>query len=133
MQPPVTDSKTRFSARVADYVKYRPSYPAEVVAWLRAEIGLAAGWVVADVGAGTGISSKLFLDAGCEVVAVEPNPDMREAAVAWLGGSPRFRAVDGAAEATGLPAASVDMVVCAQAFHWFDVEGARREFRRVLK
>ncbi len=133
MQPPVTDSKTRFSTRVGDYVKYRPSYPAEVVTWLRKEIGLTTGWAVADVGAGTGISSKLFLDARCEVVAVEPNRDMREAAVAWLGGNSRFRAVDGAAEATGLPAASVDMIVCAQAFHWFDVEGARREFRRVLK
>jgi SAM-dependent methyltransferase len=132
-RPVVSDSKARFSVRVGDYVKYRPGYPAEVVGWLRGEIGLREDWVVADVGAGTGISAKVFLDAGCEVVAVEPNREMREAAVAWLGGSRRFRAVDGAAEGTGLAAGAVDMVVCAQAFHWFDLAGARREFRRVLR
>jgi SAM-dependent methyltransferase len=132
-KPLVEDAKTRFSARVSDYVKYRPGYPADVVAHLKGEVGLSEGWVVADVGAGTGISSRLFLDAGCEVIGVEPNREMRDAMGRLLGGYPRFRAVEGAAEGTGLEAGSVDLVVCAQAFHWFDVHAARGEFARVLR
>ena len=127
------DSTERFSDRVADYVRHRPDYPPALLAWLRREHGVTPDWKVADVGAGTGISSKLFLDAGHAVTAVEPNAAMREAAVAWLGGQPRFRAVDGRADATGLPDASVDLVTVAQAFHWFDPEATRREFARILR
>jgi len=123
----------RFSDRVADYVRYRPDYPAALLDWLQREHGVTPAWKVADVGAGTGISSKLFLDAGHEVAAVEPNAPMRGAAIAWLGGNPRFRAVDGRADATGLAAASVDLGVAAQAFHWFDPASARREFARILR
>lgn len=123
----------RFSDRVADYVRYRPDYPAALLDWLQREHGVTPAWKVADVGAGTGISSKLFLDAGHEVTAVEPNAPMREAAVAWLGDNPRFRAVDGRADATGLADASVDLAVVAQAFHWFDPASARREFARILR
>jgi SAM-dependent methyltransferase len=130
---PVPDAKTRFSTRVADYIKYRPGYPPEIIDHLRQSIGLSDRWTVADVGAGTGISSAVFLAAGCHVIAVEPNPDMRAAAVELLGRDDRFRAVDGSAEATTLPAAAVDLVVCAQAFHWFDVPVTRREFGRILK
>jgi len=126
-------STERFSDRVADYVRYRPDYPHALIDWLRSEHGMTADWQVADVGAGTGISSRLFLDAGHAVTAVEPNAAMREAAVAWLGGNPRFRAVDGRADATGLADASVDLVTVAQAFHWFDPEATRHEFRRILR
>jgi len=127
------DSTERFSDRVADYVRHRPDYPPALLAWLRREHGVTPDWKVADVGAGTGISSKLFLDAGHAVTAVEPNAAMREAAVAWLGGQPQFRAVDGRADVTGLPDASVDLVTVAQAFHWFDPEATRREFARILR
>lgn len=123
----------RFSDRVADYVRYRPDYPPALPAWLHGELGVTSGWRVADIGAGTGISAKLFLDAGHSVIAVEPNAAMREAAVAWLGGNPRFRAVDGRADASGLPDADIDLVTVAQAFHWFDPEAARKEFRRILR
>ncbi|PWK92882.1 methyltransferase family protein [Fulvimonas soli] len=127
------DPTRRFSDRVADYVRHRPDYPPALLHWLRRELGASPSWRVADVGAGTGIASKMFLDAGYRVTAVEPNAPMREAAVAWLGGDPRFRAVDGAADATGLPDASVDLVAVAQAFHWFDPPAARREFARILR
>lgn len=123
----------RFSDRVADYVRYRPDYPPALPAWLQHELGMSPSWEVADVGAGTGISSRMLLDAGCSVVAVEPNAAMRDAATAWLNDSPRFRAVDGRADATGLADASVDMVTAAQAFHWFDPAAAKREFARVLR
>jgi SAM-dependent methyltransferase len=130
---PSADATTRFSDRVANYVRYRPGYPAEVLDVLRAETGLAPGHVVADVGSGTGISAKLFLDAGHPVFAVEPNAEMRAAAEAMLGGDPRFRRVDGTASATTLPDASVDYVVAAQAFHWFDPAAVVPEWRRILR
>ncbi len=130
---PALDSTRRFSDRVEDYVRFRPGYPPELLAWLRAEHGLSPSWVVVDVGAGTGISSRLFLDAGNAVIAVEPNAAMRAAAVEALGADPRFRAVDTPAEATGLPAGSADLVVAAQAFHWFDPAAVRREWARLLR
>jgi SAM-dependent methyltransferase len=123
----------RFSDRVADYVRYRPDYPQALLDWLQDRLGVASAWHVADIGAGTGISSQLFLEAGHRVTAVEPNAAMRDAMIAWLGANPRFRAVDGRAEATGLPDGSVDLVTVAQAFHWFDPDGTRREFHRILR
>ena len=104
-------STRRFSNRVVDYVRYRPDYPAAMMRWLHRDHGIDASWRVADVGAGTGISAKMFLDAGNRVIAVEPNPDMRIAAEHWLGDNERFRAMDGRADATGLADASVDLVI----------------------
>lgn len=127
------NSRQRFSDRVADYVRYRPDYPAAMLAWLQRTHGVRPPWLVADVGAGTGISSKLFLDGGYRVIAVEPNEPMRRAAEQWLGDDERFRAVDGHATATGLDDASIDLVTVAQAFHWFDPGATRREFQRILK
>ncbi|WP_448102088.1 class I SAM-dependent methyltransferase [Luteibacter jiangsuensis] len=124
-------STERFSDRVEDYVRYRPDYPRALVDWLHG-LGVRPDWLVADVGAGTGISSKLFLDAGHRVTAVEPNAAMRAAAARWLGGEGRYRALDGTAEATGLPDGSVDLVIAAQAFHWFDRDKVRNEFARIL-
>lgn len=128
----VLQATSRFSDRVDDYVRYRPDYPIALLQWLQQEQGIDSGWQVADVGAGTGISAKLFLDAGYRVTAVEPNAPMREAATRWLGDYPGFVAVDGQADATGLADGAVDLVIVAQAFHWFDEAAARREFVRVL-
>ena len=130
---PMPDATTRFTDRVDDYVRFRPTYPESLLEWLRTAHGVVPSWVVADVGAGTGISARLFLDGGHPVVAIEPNAAMRAAAVAQLGARAGFRAVDGTAEATGLPDASVELVSVAQAFHWFDGEAARREWRRILR
>lgn len=88
---------------------------------------------MADVGSGTGLSSRLFLEAGHTVHAVEPNAGMRAAAEARLASWAGFRSVAGTAEATTLPDASVDFVVVGQAFHWFDIPAARREFQRILR
>ena len=126
-------STERFSDRVADYVRYRPTYPAVMIDWLRKAHGVTSDWRVADIGAGTGISSKMFLDAGHSVIAVEPNAAMRGAATEWLGSDPKFRAVDGRADATTLDKGSVDLVSVAQAFHWFDPGKARQEFHRILR
>ena len=124
---------TRFSGRVENYVRYRPGYPAQVVTILADQAGLARESIVADVGSGTGISTRLFLDSGNVVYAVEPNQEMRAAAETLLRGYSTFHGVAGTAEATGLAAGSVDFVVAGQAFHWFDVPRARREFLRILR
>jgi SAM-dependent methyltransferase len=117
----------RFTDRTDDYVKYRPSYPSEAIDVITA--GLAAKAAAADVGAGTGISARLLADRGLTVVAVEPNQAMREAAQAHPGVDYR----DGTAESTGQGAGSMDLVLCAQAFHWFRPEAALREFARILR
>ncbi len=133
MTTPIRDTKERFTGRVDDYVRARPGYPAAIVADLAAAGVLSPGAVVADVGSGTGISTGLFLAAGYEVVGIEPNAPMRAAADASLARYPRYRSLASSAEATRLPDASVDLVVAAQAFHWFDAAGARAEFRRILR
>lgn len=127
------NSTARFSDRVDDYVRYRPDYPSALLTWLQREHGVDSGWRVADVGAGTGVSSKMFLDAGYRVTAVEPNAPMRAAAEHWLRSYPTFDTVDGRAGATNLPDGSVDLVAVAQAFHWFDEDATRREFARILR
>lgn len=130
---PKLDSTQRFSDRVANYVLYRPSYPPELVEICRREAALGQGSVFADIGSGTGLSSGLFLDAGYVVMGVEPNVEMRAAAEEKFAGHPHFHSVEGKAEATSLAAKSVDMVLAAQAFHWFDPAKARAEFERILR
>ena len=127
------DPTSRFSSRVADYVKYRPGYPREVLGLLEQECGLTPGSVVADVGSGTGILSELFLKNGNRVYGVEPNREMREAGERLLAQYPNFTSVEGRAEATTLAGASVDFVTAGQALHWFDLAAARREFVRILR
>jgi SAM-dependent methyltransferase len=123
----------RFSDRVADYVRYRPSYPPELLDCLRRGCGLAAQWVVADIGSGTGLLTKIFLENGNRVFAVEPNAAMRAAGDEFLRGFDRHTSREGRAEATGLEAHSVNLITAGQAFHWFDRQRARAEFERILK
>lgn len=123
----------RFSDRVADYVRYRPSYPQGVIDLIVAEANIGRDSVIADVGCGTGIFARLLLVTGAKVIGVEPNVPMLDAARHWLGDNPRFEAREASAEETGLPDGSVDAVTAAQAFHWFDKERARAEFQRILK
>lgn len=129
----MSDSVERFSNRVENYVKYRPDYPREIIPFLAANCGLTIDSVVADVGCGTGISSRMFLENGNRVIGVEPNAMMRDAAVGQLAEYPRFSIVDGTSAATTLPDAGVDIVTAAQAFHWFEPVATRREFARILK
>jgi len=122
---------TRFSERVDDYRRFRPSYPGAAVEAVCAR--LPASPVIADLGSGTGVFSALLLAHGCGVFAVEPNAPMRQAAEAELGGQTGFTSVDASAEATTLPDASVDAVTVAQAFHWFDRNRVRVECQRILR
>lgn len=123
----------RFSSRVENYARYRPSYARGAIDLLERRCGLGPAAVVADIGSGTGILTEQLLGSGAVVMAIEPNDDMRAAAEARLGGEPRFRSLRGSAEATELPDASVDLLVAGQAFHWFDAARARREALRVVR
>jgi len=130
---PATDPTKRFSTRVENYVRYRPGYPPEVLDLLRRECSLTPESIIADIGSGTGALSRMFLENGNRVFAVEPNANMRQSAEQLLTGYRRLVSVDGTAEATTLPDRSVDLVTAAQAAHWFDAKRARQEFIRILK
>ena len=123
----------RFSNRVENYIKYRPDYPPEVLDLFRDEMNLQTASVIADIGSGTGISARLFLENGNRVFGVEPNKSMREAAEDLLKNFPNFRSIDGTAEETTLENESIDFIFAAQAFHWFDKEKTRTEFKRILR
>ncbi len=133
MSEDAPDSKARFSDRVQDYIKYRPGYPSELFAFLKAELGIPAGSIFADMGSGTGIFTRGLLEAGYRVEAVEPNAEMRAAAERDLAGFAGFRSIAAPAEKTGLPDHSIDAVAAAQAFHWFDPVRARAEWQRILR
>jgi len=130
---PASDATTRFSTRVENYIRYRPAYPQEVITLLRNECGLRPDHLIADIASGTGIFTRLLLENGNRVFAVEPNADMRLAGERSLENNPRLTSLSGTAEATTLPDHSVDFVTAAQAAHWFDRVRARREFVRILK
>jgi SAM-dependent methyltransferase len=117
----------RFADRVDNYVKYRPSYTDAAIDLILTGLGQTP--LVADIGAGTGISARLLANRGARVLAIEPNVAMRTAAASH----PLVEFRDGKAEANGLESASVDLVTCFTAFHWFEPEPTLLEFRRILK
>lgn len=119
----------RFSDRAVDYAKYRPIYPTEAIDKILEGLGDRSQLVVADIGAGTGISSRLLAERKIRVHAIEPNLEMRQAALAH----PLVEWGEGTAEKTNLADCSVDLVSCFQSFHWFDPEPTLLEFCRILK
>jgi len=123
----------RFTGRAAAYSKYRPGYPAEILNILNSEIGFGQDKTVADIGSGTGLLSKLFLQNGNTVFGVEPNDEMRSLAEQSLSSFPNFVSVRGSAENSTLPDSSVDLVTVGQALHWFDRQRTTGEFARILK
>ncbi|MDD5110058.1 MAG: class I SAM-dependent methyltransferase [Patescibacteria group bacterium] len=127
------NSTGRFTAKAGAYHQHRPGYPPASIALIAETFQLSNRSVIADIGSGTGISSAPFLTIGATVLGVEPNQDMRAIAEQEFAGLANFRSVNGAAEATTLSANSVDLVLVAQALHWFDLQQARQEFRRILK
>lgn len=123
----------RFSNRVADYIRYRPTYPRQLLTDLRAQGALSPSSIIADIGSGTGLLTQLFLEAGHAVFGVEPNPEMRQAGESQLDSFNQFTSINGTAESTTLADQSIDLIVAGQAFHWFDPPRARAEFARILR
>ncbi|MBT4125333.1 MAG: methyltransferase domain-containing protein [Chloroflexi bacterium] len=123
----------RFAGKSDVYQSARPGYPEELSIELQQLCSISNGTRIADLGSGTGIFSKLLLDTGAEVVGVEPNSDMRQAAEQDLADFERFRSISGSAEKTNLQPETVDVVTAAQAFHWFDTDMTVREIKRITK
>jgi SAM-dependent methyltransferase len=121
----------RFSERVGHFMRHRPDYPEAALKYLEARDVLGVGAKVADMGSGTGIFSEQLIGRGCEVWAIEPNSPMRSVAEATLEARRSFHSIAAEAEQTPLEEGSVDLVIAAQAFHWFDLEPAVEEFRRI--
>ena len=119
----------RFGTRAKAYAAFRPSYPAGAIDAVLQGLGPPRGLTIADIGAGTGISARLFAQRGASVIAIEPNAPMREAAQP----DERVQWRDGTGERTGLPDASVDVAVACQAFHWFATPQAVAELRRIAR
>ena len=138
----------RFTGRSESYEKHRPSYPEELLPFLEDKLNWNSDNIIADIGAGTGKFTKLLLERGLQVVAVEPNDEMRHKLLEQLStylsaaqskfklkSNPSNKTLtvsNGKAEATLLGDRSVDGIVCAQSFHWFDTGLARAEFKRIL-
>jgi SAM-dependent methyltransferase len=129
------NATNRFTGLADIYARYRPDYPSSALDCIQARCDLGPQSLVADIGCGTGISTRLFAARGIQVLGIEPNADMRRLAEAELAppGAPAPRYLPGRAEATGLSDQSVDAVLAAQAFHWFDPAAALSEFHRILK
>jgi SAM-dependent methyltransferase len=124
-----TDPKDRFTGLAADYERFRPSYPRELVDWILARAGVRPGDLVADLGCGTGITTRLFAERGLDAVGIDPNADMLAEARRYESG----RYVQGEAAATGLSAGSAALAVAGQAFHWFDFPSVTAELKRILR
>lgn len=124
-----SDATTRFADRAVHYAAHRPGYPPEAIDAVFAGLGDPHRLVVADLGAGTGISSQLLAERGARVIAIEPNAAMRAQATTH----PRIEWRDRTAEGTGLAERSVDLAVAFQAFHWFANAAAMAEMRHIAR
>jgi SAM-dependent methyltransferase len=131
---PMTDihaaAQIGFGTEAQSYAKGRPEYPADLLGWLAKDLGLGSGAAALDLGAGTGKFTRLLRQTGAQVFAVEPVEAMRQQLARAM---PDVQLHSGTAQAIPLPDASVDAVLCAQAFHWFATAQALREIHRVLR
>jgi len=127
------DSKVRFGDRVQNYKKYRPTYPSEAIEFIKETCDVKEDWKVADIGSGTGIATEVLLNVlQCQVFAVEPNEKMRSEAETNLSSNSCFHSINGSSENTTLEKSSMNMITAFQAFHWFDKEPTRIEFKRII-
>ena len=133
MATAVEGNTSRFSGRVQNYIKYRPGYPSQILDLLTSLMALSPQHLIADIGSGTGILTKVFLDNGNTVYGVEPNQEMRKAAEQILLSNLKFKSVAATAENTGIESASIDLITAGQAFHWFNPITTKLEFKRILK
>jgi len=126
---------SRFTGLASGYAKHRPSYPDVAIEFIVRHCALGPDSTLIDVGAGTGISSRMFAERGIPVIAIEPNVEMRRKAEveSLRPGAASIEHRGGTGETTGLADASADAVLAAQAFHWFHAETALREFHRILR
>jgi SAM-dependent methyltransferase len=123
------DSRRRYAGAAEHYHRHRPSYPAALIEWIVGVTGQRPPARMADIGCGTGIATRLFAGRGFEAVGVDPSQEM----LSYAHASGGARYVRAEATATGLSGGSIDLVVAAQSFHWFEMAPALAEFRRILR
>lgn len=126
------DSTKRFSDRVENYVKYRPGYPEDMIDFLLQK-GISSKSTVCDIGSGTGILSRQLIDKVGKLYAVEPNEDMRFYSDQMLSAYGNYQSLKDSAEKVSIEDSTIDAITVAQAFHWFDREKCKKEFKRILK
>lgn len=124
--------KNEFSNKSEDYAKGRPSYPIEILNKLT-ELGIGKNSTIADVGAGTGLLTNMLCRLGGKVFAVEPNPQMINECKKYCSDNTNIEYICASAEKTYIKENSIDVITIAQAFHWFDKELCKVEFKRILK
>ena len=122
-----------YTSKAEYYAKYRWDYSQAAIAVILDVAGVSSQTVMADIGAGTGMLAKHFVDRVKMVHAVEPELEMRALAEKAFSGISTCQVLDASAEDTTLPSASVDLITVGQAIHWFDPAAARKEFLRILK
>ena len=127
------DTRQVYSTKAEKYAKYRWDYAPQAIAAILEITQPSARSILADIGAGTGMLTKHFVDKAQRVYAVEPNAELRRILARDLQAFLCVCVLDASAEETTLPDSSVDVITVAQAIHWFDPEPARREMLRVLK
>jgi len=120
-----------FTGKAQAYANARPGYPDAALDYIKSLVPPNA--VFADIGAGTGKFTELLARSGYSVHAVEPNADMREQLAVTLAAYKNVSIINAPAEATTLPDNSIDVVTCAQALHWFELDAFRAECRRIGK
>lgn len=128
-----TDPTKRFDHLAGAYDRYRPDYPSGLLDAVIDQGSVTEQSTVVDVGSGTGIFTRLLAQRGLTVTGIEPSEPMRQIAESMATSASKVRYLAGRAEATGLADQSADLIVAAQAFHWFDAPKALTEFRRVLR
>ena len=124
-----TKNTELFTDKSESYAKYRSGYPDKMIQKIIEPFKEQVVIKAADIGAGTGISSRLLGDKNVEVTAVEPNKSMAEEG----GDHPNVTYVIVPAENTGLESGGYDLVTSFQAFHWFHFKKSLHEFNRILK
>ncbi|MBN2625090.1 MAG: methyltransferase domain-containing protein [Spirochaetales bacterium] len=127
------DAKDLFSSKSETYDRYRPEYSPALIEYVRKHYHVSSETTIGDIGAGTGILTRQLLELNCPLFAIEPNGGMRSRMIEKMGQAPNCRILGGSAEETGLPDHSIDIMFSAQAFHWFDADLFRKEFRRFTK
>ena len=123
----------KFTGKAVEYDKFRPSYPRKLYRDILLEASLTKESIIADIGAGTGKFSLPFLQEGYKVFCIEPNADMKSIMDRNLGSFVHYVGLNATAQKTMLLENSIDCIVVAQAFHWFDKKEFQKECRRILK
>ncbi len=122
-----------FSNKVLDYVQYRPSYPQEAIDFLVTEKILTQQQIIAEIGHGTGKLTEVLLNNSLQVVGIEPNDEMRDLSTQLFATNSNFQAHKGFSENTNFQAHSIDIIIAANALHWFDITPTLQEFQRIVK